>query len=570
MPDLSTLWTRIDPKEVNDALSSEYLEILEPLLDREPDDVPLKDDRSEKSQIYKMTVLSKLGSMSFRRQLFSCLPKDELTQIAKRLGLDGTSDKEVREQLVQIPWTANAQAEALAEFFDVPHFILDVASESGKRMPTSVNPWFCKYDLSLDPMQPDALREELAGRIPFKPLKSYQAIAHQDVLEALKPNFGKCILNMPTGTGKTRTAMEVVCSYLLEHPAHTVVWIAPSRELLDQATLEFAQLWEYLGDRPIDILRRDSVRSKEVVGDSAFVVTSFQTLLNDSAYYKEVSVGLIVVDEAHMTLADKWSQAVISISRPSEGTRVLGLTATPVRSDSPDTKRLADFYNNVLVQLKYSSEQSVFDYLVEQGILARPVYEGVRGADERLTPQVLAKIVEDHSELPRELIVRLARNGSRNLAITEKLREVLGSPSEQRQVLFFAITVEHSRMITTWLLKNGYSAFHLDATVDAGVRKSCIDAFRDGKIRVLSNYGVLSTGFDVPRVDCLFIARPTTSHVLHSQMVGRGLRGPLIGGTPTCSIVEVEDNIENFADDQRLSFERYVKLWSVQSSIVAP
>ena len=148
-----------------------------------------------------------------------------------------------------------------------------------------------------------------------------------------------------------------------------------------------------------------------------------------------------------------------------------------------------------------------------------------------------------------------AENGNRNLRIVHKLKDILGKPQDTRQILFFGINIEQSKMITIWLLKNGYSAFHLDGGTDKTSRTSCINAFKSGTLRVLCNYGVLSTGFDVPKIDCIFIARPTTSHVLHSQMIGRGLRGPKLGGTETCLIVEVEDNITNFASDQRVSFE---------------
>ena len=185
--------------------------------------------------------------------------------------------------------------------------------------------------------------------------------------------------------------------------------------------------------------------------------------------------------------------------------------------------------------------------------------------DQRVffTNKQLKKIVAENSDFPNEFMAKLSKDGPRNLAITRKLKEILGKPEDKRQILFFGLNVEHSKMISTWLIRNGYSAFHLDNNVDPLSRKSCIDAFRSGKLRVLCNYGVLSTGFDAPKVDCIFIARPTTSNVLHSQMVGRGLRGPKLGGTPTCLIVEVEDNIENFESDLKVSFEKHIESWKL-------
>ena len=57
-------------------------------------------------------------------------------------------------------------------------------------------------------------------------------------------------------------------------------------------------------------------------------------------------------------------------------------------------------------------------------------------------------------------------------------------------------------------------------------RQESIEAFKQGKINVLTNFGVLTTGFDSPNIDAVIVARPTFSLVLYSQMIGRGLRGP--------------------------------------------
>ena len=77
------------------------------------------------------------------------------------------------------------------------------------------------------------------------------------------------------------------------------------------------------------------------------------------------------------------------------------------------------------------------------------------------------------------------------------------------------------------------------------LRAASIEAFKIREIKILVNYGVLTTGFDAPCVDTVITARPTTSVVLYSQMIGRGLRGPAMGGTATCRLIDVVDNIRN-------------------------
>jgi superfamily II DNA or RNA helicase len=80
------------------------------------------------------------------------------------------------------------------------------------------------------------------------------------------------------------------------------------------------------------------------------------------------------------------------------------------------------------------------------------------------------------------------------------------------------------------------------------VRRQVIDSFRRGEIAALFNYRVLSTGFDVPNIGTIVIARPTSSIVLYSQMLGRGLRGKKVGGTEKCRGIDIKDNFESFGD----------------------
>ncbi len=77
-------------------------------------------------------------------------------------------------------------------------------------------------------------------------------------------------------------------------------------------------------------------------------------------------------------------------------------------------------------------------------------------------------------------------------------------------------------------------------------RRNIIRDFKDEKFDVLLNFGVLTTGFDAPRIKTVIITRPTTSIVLYSQMIGRGLRGKRMGGNETCRIIDIRDNLEDF------------------------
>jgi superfamily II DNA or RNA helicase len=66
---------------------------------------------------------------------------------------------------------------------------------------------------------------------------------------------------------------------------------------------------------------------------------------------------------------------------------------------------------------------------------------------------------------------------------------------------------------------------------------------------VLCNFGILTTGFDAPRTSAALIARPTTSLVLYSQMVGRAIRGIRAGGNEFATVVTaVDSGLPGFGD----------------------
>ena len=113
------------------------------------------------------------------------------------------------------------------------------------------------------------------------------------------------------------------------------------------------------------------------------------------------------------------------------------------------------------------------------------------------------------------------------------------------------------------LAAEGISAAAISGETGMGARRYYIEQFRAGKIRVLTNYNVLTAGFDAPAVRAIYVTRPTYSPVLYQQMIGRGLRGPLNGGKEMCLIVNVKDNIEQYGED--LAFYKFEHLWSSEN-----
>jgi superfamily II DNA or RNA helicase len=173
---------------------------------------------------------------------------------------------------------------------------------------------------------------------------------------------------------------------------------------------------------------------------------------------------------------------------------------------------------------------------------------------------VLNQEEKTHAErmavLSRAAEQRLADDHARSRRIVDSVAEL----PKDWPTLLFATSVDHAKYLAAMLNDRGVPSRSVDSTTSAQDRRNRIEDFRSGRIRVLTNYGVLTQGFDAPSTRVVVVARPVFSRNVYQQMIGRGLRGPKNGGKDTCLILNVSDNIANF--DTQLAFTQFEHLWS--------
>lgn len=154
------------------------------------------------------------------------------------------------------------------------------------------------------------------------------------------------------------------------------------------------------------------------------------------------------------------------------------------------------------------------------------------------------------------LKIKTDRN-KRRMAILPEV--VQAAKSDGSSVLYFGPSVEDAAAMTFLLRKKGILAASVSGNTNISTRQRIIEDFRTGKIKVLCNCEVLTTGFDAPKVTHVVMARPTVSQVLYEQMIGRGLRGARFGGTEK---VEIIDCIDNFtANKPVLGYDQHFEVW---------
>jgi superfamily II DNA or RNA helicase/SOS-response transcriptional repressor LexA len=319
-------------------------------------------------------------------------------------------------------------------------------------------------------------------------------IAQQEALYALAQTRhalqSKGLVVLATGMGKTWLAAFDVQQF----NARKVLFVAHREEILLQAERTFKSL--------LPKLVSGHFNAKTKVLDADIVFASIQTL-GKQANLNQVNPNhfdYVIVDEFHHAGASSY-QSLLNHFTPQF---LLGLTATPERTDQADILSLCD--NNLVY------EKNIVDG-IELGILVPFRYQGIN--DETV----------DYRDLPW-------RNGKFDpktlefkFATQKRAKHIFGhwQSHKQQRTLAFCVSKAHADFMATWFTTQGINAVsvHSDSQVKRGEALSLLAM---GKIEVIFSVDLFNEGTDLPSIDTILILRPTESKILFLQQLGRGLR----------------------------------------------
>ena len=289
-------------------------------------------------------------------------------------------------------------------------------------------------------------------------------------------------------------------------------------------------------------------------------LNSIRTRGDEYSWLCDASV--VVIDEAHTSIAPSYTQVLRWLGRSSSRDTInrrplIGLTATPFRGTSEEqTERLVNRYDsNRLDRGAFDNHEDPYPELQRAGVLANVRQEILEGVAIEFTDAEISDI-DTMRRVPAAVTDRLGEDLDRTSRVVESISAL---PTDW-PVVVFAPSVENARTLAALLSHSGIFAVSISSDTEKSARRFYIEEFKNGRIRVLTNYNVLSQGFDAPKVRAVYVARPTFSPNVYQQMIGRGLRGPVNGGSEEVLIVNVEDNFRQYGD--LLAFREFEYLWS--------
>ncbi|MFD2792914.1 DEAD/DEAH box helicase [Promicromonospora vindobonensis] len=414
------------------------------------------------------------------------------------------------------------------------------------------------------------------GRVDLKALHDFQEHLLDQIRELvlIREKDGehrRGLLYLPTGAGKTRVTTESIARMLRDNElASPVLWIAQSEELCEQAIVSWAEVWRAIGDqRPLEITRYwgayeadESLQELQiVVATDAKLAQMIDSKVNNQAHRWLQDAKLVVIDEAHRAGSQRYTKILdwlgIDQRRGSRTARpLLGLTATPYRGTNLETNRLfAQRFGDR--RLDALDRENPTEQLREMRVLSNVEHQLL---DSKVTisegPTMGKTGAVAWDDVSRAILDKLGSNLDRTqLLVNHILRQEPEWP-----ILVFTPSVVSAHVTAALLRTLDRTAEAVDGEMRGQERRRKIESFRSGETKVLVNCDLLTQGFDAPKVRALYIARPTFSPNRYVQMVGRGLRGPLNGGTEKCLIVNIVDTFEQF--DKDLAYTEFDYLWT--------
>ena len=335
-------------------------------------------------------------------------------------------------------------------------------------------------------------------------LRQYQTNIVSAIFDAWKENTSALVV-APTGTGKT-----VIFAAVAQRLKKRAMVLAHRQELIFQARDKIQRVTGLTVD--VEMGEFKSRLDGDMISPKADVIVStVQTHVagGDGAgrmgKFNPNDFGLLIIDEAHHATSSSYRRC-IDYYRTNKNLKVLGVTATPDRSDEEALGQVFDtvaFDYEILDAIKDGWLVPIEQQMVSVESLD---FSSVRTTAGDLNGADLAAVMESEKNLH---------------GIASATIDIIGS----KRGIGFASSVAHAQILAEIFNRHKIGMSNcVSAKTDKEERKKIIADFAQGKIQFLWNCGVFTEGFDDSGVEIISMARPTKSRALYAQMAGRATR----------------------------------------------
>ncbi len=348
-------------------------------------------------------------------------------------------------------------------------------------------------------------------------LREYQINIKNEIFTAWQNNFRRVMLQMPTGTGKTKVFSSVIWDYLRNFKNNTenyitskILVIAHRKELLDQIASHLEQNgitnYGFIDGDAIHRNRSDRHYIVQLANNNS--LRNFdeerRDFGNTLVKLKYDDIKLIIIDEAHHALADTYSQVINKCTNAN----VLGVTATPCRMNGATFK---DLFDKLI-------ESNKHDFFVKNGFLKPLKFYSYSPFVKYKIDDISKNSYGEYDE--RELENKYVnRNDVLADVVSAYKKHVFG-----KKGIVFCVSIAHCHKVVEKYRANDIQADVISSETSKSERDELVTKFKSGEIKILCNVDIFSEGFDCPDIDFVQIARPTLSLSKYLQMVGRATR----------------------------------------------
>jgi DNA repair protein RadD len=361
----------------------------------------------------------------------------------------------------------------------------------------------------------------------------------KDCLEKIKWSLnleGNDLISLPTGSGKS-----VIIANIANFVKKDILILQPSLEILEQNK---KKLLQYVDEKEVGVYSA-SFNSKEIKKYTFATIGSVYKIPKEFAHFT-----LVIIDECHLLNPKDASSMFLDFIKKIGNPKVIGLSATLYRIfptyfigedkqmyQSNSIKMINRLKERFWSRIIYSIDHIE---LLNLGYLSKIKYVDKTQITQEMIPLNKSKTDFDFS-LYDTVIAKIDKD------IVELITQ---ASKKHKSVLVFCNSIIQSSR----LLKYFENARTVSSESSNQDRREAIQGFTSGKVKIVFNVGVLTTGFDMPELDCIVLLRPTRSVTLYYQMLGRGVR--LAKGKEFCTVYDFTDTVKKIGRIETIQIKR--------------